>query len=462
MTAHFSGTPPIGWPTQPTHVVTLSFITPAAPDTMYQPLSPDKIGPVSRGNGASGSAQAHEWDVTRPTEVANTAIMGGESEYLTSDPKDIGRAVGDNTWELFVSCDAAEALRQQFTHLESRYIALHDLGDTHSRQLLRQLVALGCSAVQRLVIRQQGYGTTLASIEYVSFRAEDGETVRVYSTCIESTPSAQQAVARALLEMSQASVLLLGEMAGQGSANALRTMMQAVHTGGWTCPNLLVLPLGSHAATAAAAQCNQVVQRHGLLVRAAPAPGRPADAWNYIAGFWQKNHLRGRLPPLNAGSELRPLTLDLDPPAPQVAPSPSRAPAFAPAPKPASSAALPPELATYLRLVSQMAGVQACCVFDIDQGAALAHAGSGPSAEQMAHQGAALFKAQQLARLSMSLAEPLQEMLLSSERHHQVLRPLPGQRTLALHCLFERSKTNQSLIRFQLQKLDTWLQSQRG
>ncbi|MCM5681063.1 hypothetical protein M8A51_16175 [Schlegelella sp. S2-27] len=427
---------------------------------MYQPLSPDKTGPVSRGNGGPGPAQTREWPVTRPTEVANTAVMGGENEYLSSDPKDIGRAVGDNTWELFVSCDAAEALRQQFTHLESRYIALHDLGDTHSRQLLRQLTALGCSAVQRLVIRQQGYGTTLASVEYVSFRAEDGETVCVYSTAVESTPSAQQAVARALLEMSQASVLLLGEMAGQGSANALRTMMQAVHTGGWTCPNLLVLPLGSHAATAAAAQCNQVVQRHGLLVRAAPAPGRPADAWNYIAGFWQKNHMRGRLAPLNPSSELRPLTLDLDPPASGLAPL--RSPAFTTAPRTASATALPPELATYLRLVSQMAGVQACCVFDIDQSTALGHAGSGPSAAQMAQQGAALFKAQQLARMSMSLAEPLQEMLLSSERHHQVLRPLPGERTLALHCLFERGKTNQSLIRFQLQKLDTWLQSQQG
>lgn len=73
-----------------------------------------------------------------------------------------------------------------------------------------------------------------------------------------------------------------------------------------------------------------------------------------------------------------------------------------------------------------------------------------------------MFKAQQTGRMAMSLAEPIQEMLLSSERHHQVLRPLPGRRTVALHCLFERGKTNQSLIRFQLQKLDAWLQSQPG
>lgn len=425
---------------------------------MYQPFSQDATGRASHGRGTPASGA--EWTATRPAEGANTAIMEAESDYLSANPKDIGRAVGNETWELFVSCDAAEALRQQFTHLDSRHVALHDLGDTHSRQFLRQLTALGCSALQRLVIRQQGYGTTLACIEYVSFQAEGGETVRIYSTAVESTPSAQQAVARVLLELSQASVVLLGEMAGPGSANALRTMMQAVHTGSWTCPNLLVLPLGSHAAAAAAAQCNQVVQRHGLLVRAAPPPSRPVDAWNYILGFWHKNQMRGRLAPLSGDHELRPLTLNLD--ALPAAPAPAVQQTFAPPPKAQPAAALPAELATYLRLVSQLAGIQACCLFDVDRATPLAHAGSGPSAAQLAQQGAALFKAQQTGRMAMSLAEPIQEMLLSSERHHQVLRPLPGRRTVALHCLFERGKTNQSLIRFQLQKLDAWLQSQSG
>ena len=439
-------------------LVTLSFIRPNPPSAMYQPPLQDTNGRVKHGRSLQPD-QATEWAATRPSDGSHTAIMDEEDEYLSGHPRDIGRPVGGDTWELFVSCDAAEALRQQFVHLESRHIALHDLGDTHSRQFLRQLAAFGCSPVQRLVIRQQGYGTTLACIEYVTFTDQGGEKTRLYSTAADSTPSAQQALARVLMEHSQASVVLLGEMAGQGSANALRSMMQLVHASTWSCPNLLVLPLGSHAAAAAASQGEQVVQRHGLLVRAASAPSRPVDAWNYILGFWQKNHLRGRLAAPASSHELRLLALDLEPPAP---PPAAVRQAFAPAPKAQPSVALPVELATYLRLVSQLAGVQACCVFDINQATALAHAGSSPSALQMAQQGAALFQAQHLARMAMSIAEPAQEMLLSSERHHQVLRPLPGRRNLALHCLFERSKTNQSLIRFQLQKLDAWLQSQRG
>ncbi|RDI00455.1 hypothetical protein DES46_10415 [Caldimonas thermodepolymerans] len=420
--------------------------------------------PFPADRGSRERDVAPEWAPTRPLEGPATAIMHGEADGTGSH--DIGRPVGDNVWELFVSCDAAEALRLQFSHRASRHIALHDLGDIHSRQLLRQFGAWGCSPVQRLVIRQQGYGTTLASIEYVSFLAEGGETVRIYSTAVDSTPAAQQAVARVLLEMSQASIVLLGEMGGQHCANALRSTLQYVHAAGWTCPNLLVLPFGAQAAAAAAAQCNQVVQRPGLLLRAAPTPARPADAWNYILGFWQKNHMRGRLaaPARAERNELPPLTLDLPP-----APGSGTLPVSAPMPLPAATAlstapapgtGLSAALSTYLRLVSGLAGLQACCIFDIDQGTALAHAGSTPSATQLAQQGAALFRAQHLARLAMSLAEPTQEMLLSSERHHQVVRPLPGDRRLALHCVFERSKTNQSLIRFQLQKLDAWLKRQ--
>lgn len=72
----------------------------------------------------------------------------------------------------------------------------------------------------------------------------------------------------------------------------------------------------------------------------------------------------------------------------------------------------------------------------------------------MARQGSNLLNAQHLARMALALAEPAQELLISSDRHHQVVRPVPGHPELALHALLDRSKTNQSLVRFQLQRLD--------
>lgn len=397
------------------------------------------------------------WEATMPADdLMATRIMRGEKEYLAPAEREIGRLTAPNLRELFVSCDAAEALRQQFEHLQSRHIALHDLGSgTIGTQLLRQLAAMGGGAVQQLVIRQQGYGTTLATVQYADYTAPGGQVpVRVYSTNVQATPAAQEAVARAMLELAQASVLLLREQATPSPAQSLRQALQMVHRGPWVCPNLLVMPLGPQAAAAAAAQCSQVVQRNGLLLRASPQPAKGSDAWAFILGFWQKNEGRGRLAPTATASvpplallQLRPSAQEPDAPAPLM-PAPPRA---------ASSSAQAPGAtvaSNYVEHVRQLTGLLACCVFDVSTGAPLGHAGHSLGPLEMARQGSALLHGQETARLALGLTEPAEELLISSQRHHQVVRPLPGHAGLALHALLDRSKTNQSLVRFQLQRID--------
>ncbi len=428
----------------------------ASPLTTMDPHSNAGDDPPPGGTG-------HEWAATTTDELT-TQIMPRDTPGAPARAglHEIGKLITADTRELFVSCDAAEALRQQISHLGCVYIALHDLGTATSRQLLRQLAAHGGSAVRKLSIRQQGFGTTLATVEYAVFEAPGLPPVQIYSTAADTTPHGQQAVARTLMELSATTVVLLGEAPGQGAANALRGLMQFVHGPQWICPNLLIVPLGSGAATAAAAQSSQVVQRHGMLVRATPQPARPSDAWSYILGFWQKNTGRGRLAapdrvtaaPMVPG--MAPLSLDL-PPEPVKAP-PAAAPTARPAPsQPDAYVGLVP---TYVGLLTQMTGLQACCVFDAATGTLLGHAGQGPSGADMARQGHAILSALQMARLAMNLSDPAQETLISSDRHHQVVRPLPGHPELALHCLLDRHKTNQSLVRFQLQRLDGWLKQQ--
>ncbi|GIX25309.1 MAG: hypothetical protein KatS3mg122_2540 [Caldimonas sp.] len=406
-----------------------------------------------------------EWAPTMPDTMATQIMARDSDDPRVAGSQDIGRLTGPNTRELFVTCDAAEALRLQFEHLQSQHVALHDIGGNVSRQLLRQLAVQGGSAVQKLIIRQQGYGTLLASIEYATYASPEGQRIHIYSTDVQSTPAGQQAVAKVLMENAQVSVVLLGEMAGQGSANALRQWMQWVHVPAWVCPSLLIMPLGPAAAQAAAAQSAQVVQRHGMLVRAAPQPSRPADAWSFILGFWQKNAARGRLagaPPANLGPsppQLTPLTLQFDAPPVDRAAPPSHTPPAPPA-QTTPTAAAQVSIEAYVGLVAQMTGLLSCCVFDVHLGAPLGYAGRGPSPLDMARQGAAILKAQQMARLALNLGEPIHEILTSSDRHHQVVRPLPGLPDVALHCLLDRHKTNQSLVRFQLQRLDAWLKQQ--
>jgi hypothetical protein len=425
--------------------------------------------------GAAGSGPV-EWAATMPDTMATQIMARDSDDPRVAGSRDIGRLTGPNTRELFVTCDAAEALRLQFDHLQSLHVALHDIGGNVSRQLLRQLAAHGGSAVQKLTIRQQGYGTLLASIEYATYTSPEGHSVHIYSTDVQSTPAGQQAVSRALMEHAQVSVVLLAELPGQGSGNALRQMMQWVHVPAWICPSLLIMPLGPAAAQAAGAQSAQVVQRHGMLVRAAPQPSRPADAWSYILGFWQKNAVRGRLASSGAGApspmQLPSLSLKLDhdagttvpqsPPWANTAATPVQPPA---APAPATAAAAVPAQAymeTYVSMVAQMTGLLSCCVFDVNLAAPLGHAGRGPSPIDLARQGAAILKAQQMARLALNLGDPAHEILISSDRHHQVVRPLPGLPDVALHCLLDRHKTNQSLVRFQLQRLDAWLKQQQS
>jgi hypothetical protein len=429
----------------------------------------DKTNPHS-GDAGSGPV---EWAATMPDTMATQIMARDSDDPRVAGSRDIGRLTGPNTRELFVTCDAAEALRLQFDHLQSLHVALHDIGGNVSRQLLRQLAAHGGSAVQKLTIRQQGYGTLLASIEYATYTSPEGQSVHIYSTDVQSTPAGQQAVSRVLMEHAQVSVVLLAEMAAQGSANALRQMMQWVHVPAWVCPSLLIMPLGPAAAQAAAAQSAQVVQRHGMLVRAAPQPSRPADAWSFILGFWQKNASRGRLagsgPGAPSAMQLPSLNLKLDhdagttvpqaPPWAQTAAPPVVPPAAAAAP----AATVPAQayMETYVGMVAQMTGLLSCCVFDVNLAAPLGHAGRGPSPIDLARQGAAILKAQQMARLALNLSDPAHEILISSDRHHQVVRPLPGLPDVALHCLLDRHKTNQSLVRFQLQRLDAWLKQQQ-
>lgn len=426
------------------------------------PPASSSFEPPTGGNAAAWP----EWAPTT-TEEFLTRQMVEPADGTAAAPRpglhEIGKLITADTRELFVSCDAAEAIRQQIEYLGCVYLALHDVGPVMSRQLLRQLAAHGGSPVRQLVIRQQGYGTTLAMLEYVLFEAPGLPRLQIYSTAAETTPAARQAVARTLTGLSTATVFLLNEAPGQGAANALRAAMQGVHQPDWTCPNLLIVPLGPNAATAAASQSSQVVRRHGLLVRATPQPTRPSEAWSYILGFWKKHCDRGRLAPLPAGTSattaLPPLHLDFAPVPPPAAP------ALRPAPAASSPPAATPDgkayvglAPTYLRMVSQLAGLLGCCVFDGHTGVLLAHMGSH-SGQDLARQGFAMLQALQAARRAMSLGDAVQEMMISSEHHHQVVRPLPGH-DLVLHCVLDRHKTNQSLVRYQLQRLDAWLSRQ--
>ena len=82
--------------------------------------------------GQPSRAPEEDWEVTRQTGAA-TQLMRDKDDYLDESARDIGRKVGPDQYELFVSCDPAEAMQQQIEHLHPEFIAIHDIGTTSSR-----------------------------------------------------------------------------------------------------------------------------------------------------------------------------------------------------------------------------------------------------------------------------------------------------------------------------------------
>ena len=161
------------------------------------------------------------WQSTRAQTALATQFLKDEEEYLTGEQSDIGRQTGANERELFVSCDPAQAMQQQFEHLQPDFIAIHDIATASSRKLLLGIAAASGRAVQKLVIRRQGYGTPLATLEFVELATTDGRSLRLYTTEADADTSARHGLARTLLAFSRLGAVMVGELPGHAIAGAL-------------------------------------------------------------------------------------------------------------------------------------------------------------------------------------------------------------------------------------------------
>ena len=122
------------------------------------------------------------WEATRQQTGLATQLMRDKDEYLAEAYRHVGRRTGDAQWELFVACEPADALQQQFEALSPHYIVLHDIGVQSSRRMLQGLAAAAKRPVHQLHIRRQGLGMALAKIEFVELPCEpEHPPLRLYS-----------------------------------------------------------------------------------------------------------------------------------------------------------------------------------------------------------------------------------------------------------------------------------------
>lgn len=406
----------------------------------------------------AGKRQAPEaWQATRAQTALATQILQYGDEEQASEKHDIGRQTGPDTHELFVSCDPAQALQQQFEHLHPDFIAVHDIATASSRKLLAGIAAASSRNVQKLVIRRQGYGTPLATIEFVELPTPDGSILRMYSTEAEADTAARQGLARMLLAFSRLGVMMVGELPSHSVASALQPLHDFMISGPWQNRHLLLLPLAS--ASALVTQGAELARGTSVNVRTTPLVTRPADAWGFINGAWSR--LRGDAPPAKAAAVPVSGTVARPAAPPVQRPAAASALPMRPMPpvQPEASRSAPPagSLERYVQHLSELAGMVSCCIFDVATGREVLHAGSSPNAADLASHGSALITAMSTASRTLGFGHALPEAAITLGSHHLLLRGVPRHPGLALHAVLDKSHANLTLARLQVLRMDSLL-----
>jgi hypothetical protein len=416
----------------------------------------------SAGNSGDGESRGSSggtpeaWQATRAQTTLATQIMRHDDDEPGTARRDIGRQINTNERELFVSCDPALAMQQQFEHLNPEFIAVHDIGTNSSRKLLAGVAAASQRAVQKLYIRRQGYGTPLATLEYVELPTTDGSSLRMYTTEADADTLARQGLARMLLAFSRLGVMMVGDLPSHAIEAAFKPIHDDMVTGPWQNRHLLVLPLS--VSSAVAAQAAELGRGTGVTVRTTPQVTRPADAWGFINGAFARlrehapadtrpgggGHFPRTPTPPRAAATTRedvpaaPLAMR---PMPQV-PTAKRAPA-------ASGV-----LERYVQQLSELTGMVSVCVFELATGRDVAHAGANPAASELGNHGAELVASITSTCRALGLGHAIPDAAITLGAHHLLLRALPKHPGLALHAVLDKTHANLTLARLQVGRMD--------
>jgi hypothetical protein len=401
------------------------------------------------------------WEATRQQTVMATQVMRDPTADVPLAQQQVGRRVSESQWELFVACEPAEALQQQFDTLQPEYVVLHDIGTQSSRRMLQGLAAATQQPVHHLHIRRQGVGMPLARLEFVELPVgPDQPTLRLYTTETDADTAQRRRLARTLLAYSRLGVVMVGDLPPHALVTAMMPLRDAIAEGPWHNQQLLMLPLAGSSSLGG--QAAALARGSSVKIRTTPVVTRPAEAWSFLRASWNK--LREQL----ADEAIHiPEILDLAPMPTQAPVAAGGAAARAPLPMqpmPERRAASPapavadPVLATYLRKCGELKGMLSCCVFELSSQRTIGHVGGRPGPAGLAAHGASLMASMAEAAQALNLGDGAPDAAITLGRHHVLLRAVPARRGLAMHAVLDKSQANLTLVRLQLQRLDLLLE----
>jgi hypothetical protein len=389
------------------------------------------------------------WQPTLQTSGPATQLLTDRNDDAAGGA-DLGRHVGAQLWEMFVVFEPAQALQLELDRRTIDYVAVHDLGDGAARRWLHTLATTAGWPMHRLVMRSQGYGVALATIEFVELPAAGGRPLRLYSTDVDADARQRPPLAQALLAASRLAVVIVGDLPPTAIVAALQPLDDAMAASGWRNRRLLVCPQGTVTDWAGAATA--LGFGTGVKVTVARASPIARETWTAIVDAW--NRLRAEAPDAALPELLPPQRAASAPsgtsPAPlPMQPMPDARPARATAPAvPASP------LQRYAKACLDVKGMISCCVFDPSTQRTLAFAGARPGPAALATQGAALLATLGDGARTLGLAVGQPEVAVTLAGHYLVLRPVPKHAGLLLHAVLDRHATPLVLALRHLERLD--------
>lgn len=383
--------------------------------------------PRSASSGEASSSRADRYDPESwglTTQVATQVVARGgddRSDAKASADPTIGKPVGGDTWELFVSCLPADAMEQQFDLRSPYFIALHELGGSGGGQLLTAIAKRLNVPIKRLVIRRQSFGTELATLSFFDLRATNGQTVRVYGTDAQSDEVTRNQLRRVLMARSRMCVVLTPSMTQAEWASGLTALAQTLQEQRARTRSLVFVPQAD--STVLAALIAGFSRRVVVPVATAPASARAVEAWPFLVASWNKLHA--------STSPDTPLSLQwlLDSAWPDESPAtpPTSASAVAQADAPQLRDDQLLHLHAYANGVAACKGVEACCIFNVLTLQMQARAGrSAVAADVMMRQGRVLVATMQASSVALGLGKVIREGVIKLAEHFVVLRLIRG------------------------------------
>jgi hypothetical protein len=99
-------------------------------------------------------------------------------------------------------------------------------------------------------------------------------------------------------------------------------------------------------------------------------------------------------------------------------------------------------------------GVRECCVFDLHLQRPLAHSGAQRMADRLAAKGTMLHALMCDSADVLGLGPAHPDATITLDKHHLLLRPMPGHAQVLLHMVLDRDHGNLGQTRAQLHQID--------